>query len=84
MAISPKDAARINDEENERLLKNARASVDNQLSKKWYTGCDKIYINPPSMSPKVRNVLLEEYKLAGWKITISTDQRDGTYWEFKV
>jgi hypothetical protein len=76
LAISPQNARKKLIESQQQEIQAAEFQIDAGLS----AGRRDFVV--PKLSPAALGELKRQYELVGWTISLTTDQREGSYWHF--
>ena len=85
-AISPKEAAKLNDTTDQAEFERIVNKVNNYLKSSYHTGAT-LTISARTIDEagvKVGLMVIDEFSKAGWKLEYVSDQRDGDFYFMKA
>jgi len=83
--ISPRDAAKKNDELHAEQFAAAEKAIDRALSQDYSTGHSVTVCSSRIKVPyQLRSKLINRYRQAGWDVKHTLDQGDGDFYTFKA
>ena len=84
MVIGPNELEKKFKETQSTLVKAVETSIDKYLEQR-YDGLSSVTIGVDSfkgMNRLTREALISKYRVAGWEVKYTSDQRDGDFYQF--